>query len=215
MQARDEPSHTGPGVNWTFTRRVILVIGTLSMLSFFIPVPSESRSRVLGPSTLLRRDTVPSSAPSDECLNPPQDSCTFYADCIESRYHCGPTGYPLGYGQKYCTKFLAEREKFDTPGQTWMLATLHCLQEALIPDATGAPDATTSCSALEDKAFGTHAGCYVSNGVCKLPLPDWEAILDIVGIETLVDSWDAFKATLTAETDCLEFYAFLIAHIVV
>ncbi|KAJ7032745.1 hypothetical protein C8F04DRAFT_1106401 [Mycena alexandri] len=194
-----------------------MVIGTLSILSLFIPVPSESRSHILGPSTLpLRRNIVPPSAPSDECLNPPQGSCTFYADCLESRYHCGPTGYPLGYGQKYCTKFLAERERLDSPGQTWMLATLHCLQVALVPDfvpdATGSPNATATCQALEDKAFGTHAGCYVSNGVCKLPLSDWEAILDIVGIETLVDSWDAFKATLTAGTECLDFIAFLIAR---
>lgn len=91
-----------------------------------------------------------------------------------------------------------------------MVTTMHCLQEALVPDAIGAPNATTSCAALEHKAFATHAGCYVQSGVCKLPLSDWLAVLKIVDIKTLFDSWDAFKATLMAGTDCLEFYAFLI-----
>jgi hypothetical protein len=148
--------------------------------------------------------------PNDECLHPPLDSCTFYADCLESRYHCGPTGYPLGYGQKYCSDFQTDRATLSSRGQTWMIATMHCLQEALIPDAVGAANATESCAALEHKAFATHAGCYVRSGVCKLPVSDWYAVLEIVDIKTLYDSWDAFKATLGAGTECLEFYAFLV-----
>jgi hypothetical protein len=91
-----------------------------------------------------------------------------------------------------------------------MLATMHCLQEALVPDAIASPSAVTTCAALQDKAFATHANCYVSSGVCKLPPSDWGAILEIVDVKTLFDSWDAFKATLMAGAECLEFYAFLI-----
>ncbi|KAJ7270092.1 hypothetical protein B0H12DRAFT_1009291, partial [Mycena haematopus] len=141
---------------------------------------------------------------------PPPDSCSFYADCLEPRYHCGTTGYPLGYGEKFCTKFQTHRATLSPSGQTWMLATMHCLQEALVPDAIAAPNAATSCAALEDKAFATHANCYVSNGVCKLPLSDWDAILEIVDVKTLFDSWLAFDATVTAGTDCLEFYGLLV-----
>jgi hypothetical protein len=91
-----------------------------------------------------------------------------------------------------------------------MLATMHCLQEALVPDAVGASNATTTCADLEDKAFETHANCYVSSGVCTLPPSDWRAVLEIVDLKTLFDSWDAFKATLMAGTECLELEAFLV-----
>ncbi|KAJ6631488.1 hypothetical protein B0H10DRAFT_2159775 [Mycena sp. CBHHK59/15] len=146
------------------------------------------------------------------CTNPPPDSCTFYSHCLESRYHCGPSGYPIGYGQKYCTKFQANRVKFSAQGQTWMLTTMHCLQVALVPDAIAATGATITCTALEDQAFATHAGCYVQSGVCKLPPSDWIAILEIVDVKTLFYSWNAFKATLQAGTECLKFYAYLVEH---
>lgn len=90
-----------------------------------------------------------------------------------------------------------------------MLATMHCLQLALVPEAT-APAPGTTCAQLEDKAFGTHARCYLKSGLCGLPPADWEAIVDIVEFKTLFRSWDAFKATVKAAEGCAEFYAFLV-----
>lgn len=90
-----------------------------------------------------------------------------------------------------------------------MVNTMHCLQTALVPDAIDSN--ATTCSALETQAFGTHAGCYVSNGLCSLGIPDWVAIIEIVDIKTLFASWDAFKATVEAGGDCAEFIAFLVA----
>ncbi|KAJ7807871.1 hypothetical protein B0H14DRAFT_2871984 [Mycena olivaceomarginata] len=194
---------------WTSTKRIIAVNVVLSILVLLVPLPVERRHLSDSPSLSALRQNVASSTPN-ECLHPPPDSCSFYADCLESRYHCGPTGYPLGYGEKYCTKFQAHRTTLSARGQTWMLATMHCLQEALVPDAIASPSAVTTCAALQDKAFATHANCYVSSGVCKLPPSDWGAILEIVDVKTLFDSWDAFKATLMAGAECLEFYAFLI-----
>jgi len=89
-----------------------------------------------------------------------------------------------------------------------MINTMHCLQTALVSDAIG--NATT-CQALEDQAFGTHAGCYVDNGLCTIGLHDWSVILEIVDIKTLFESWDAFKATVEAAVGCGEFYAFMVA----
>ncbi|KAF7297985.1 hypothetical protein HMN09_01019400 [Mycena chlorophos] len=147
---------------------------------------------------------------SETCVQPPLDNCSFYADCLETRYHCGPTGYPLGYGQKYCDAFQVARKTLSAEGQAWMVRTMHCLQLALVDDALGTgPNATRTCAALEDKAFGTHARCYVQSGVCRLPVEDWEAILEIVHFKTLFDSWDALKASLGAGTECLEFFVFL------
>lgn len=85
---------------------------------------------------------------------------------------------------------------------------MHCLQLALVTDATDVN--ATTCEALEDHAFGTHARCYVDNGVCKLGIEDWEAILEIVDIETLFQSWDAFKATVEAGVECGEYFAFML-----
>ena len=85
---------------------------------------------------------------------------------------------------------------------------MHCLQDALVPEATGVVN--TTCTAVEKKAFGTHARCYVDSGVCTLSPLDWLAIVDIVDVKTLFGSWDAFKATVQAGVGCLEFYAFLV-----
>jgi len=86
--------------------------------------------------------------------------------------------------------------------------TMHCLQMALVTDAIGA---ATTCRTLEDYAFGTHAGCYIDNGLCTLGIHNWLVILEIVDIKTLFASWDAFLATVEAVADCAEFYAFIIA----
>ena len=32
-------------------------------------------------------------------------TCDFYEKCIESKSFCGPTGYAMGYGTRYCKKF--------------------------------------------------------------------------------------------------------------
>lgn len=154
-----------------------------------------------------RRNAV-TPPPLNECAYPPRDSCSFYADCLEAGYHCGQYGYPIGYGQKYCQRFSDDRSELSARGQEWMLDTMHCLQTQLIPEATGAVN--TTCDAIKDKAFGTHAMCYVDSGVCLLPPSDWVAIVDIVGITTLFSSWDAFEATLEAGEGCVELWAYLI-----
>ncbi|KAL1694174.1 hypothetical protein GGG16DRAFT_110525 [Schizophyllum commune] len=147
---------------------------------------------------------------ADVCSDPPRNNCSFYLDCLESRYHCGPEGYPVGYGYKYCTQFSVEREKLSEKGQTWMVDTMQCLQRTLVPEATGVSN--TTCEQLEDKAFDSHSVCYTQAGLCTLPPTDWLAIVSIVHLPTLFQSWDAFKETLQAGADCLGFYAFLITH---
>ncbi|KAJ7772014.1 hypothetical protein DFH07DRAFT_213308 [Mycena maculata] len=200
---------------WSLTKQIFISTVALALIAIILLPRFLPKFQLHQPSTTplsaLQRDPA-STTPAEECLHPPPDSCTFYADCLESRYHCGPDGYPLGYGQKYCLKFQTQRTTLSARGQTWMLATMHCLQESLVPDAIGAANATTTCAALEHMAFATHAGCYVDSGLCQLPPSDWLAVLEIVDIKTLFDSWDATKATLIAGTDCLEFFALLLGR---
>ena len=127
-----------------------------------------------------------------ECSNPPFGSCTFYADCLESLYHCGPSGYPIGYGQYYCEAFLAAESTFSAQGQVWLINTMQCLQAALVPEATG--EDNTTCTALGNKALGTHAACYVDNGLCSLPATDWLEIVSIVGLAELLENWNEISS---------------------
>ncbi|KAK0501844.1 hypothetical protein EDD18DRAFT_1144667 [Armillaria luteobubalina] len=156
-----------------------------------------------------RITTASSQGSTYPCAAPIRDNCSFYSSCLETRYHCGPTGYPIGYGEKFCTKFSDDRALLSAKGQTWMVDTMHCLQESLVPDALGSAE---TCSQLEDKAFGTHAKCYIDNGLCFLPVVDWEAIVKIVELRTLFQSWDAFLETLKAAESCLEAYSHFSEH---
>ncbi|KAG5643928.1 hypothetical protein DXG03_009336 [Asterophora parasitica] len=158
-------------------------------------------------SPLTSRQTSPSI-----CTKPPRDSCAFYADCLESQYHCGANGYPIGYGQNFCEKFGARRAELSAKGQTWMLDTMQCLQRELVPEATSTVGVT--CTSLEKKAFASHAHCYVDSGLCALPPSDWAAIVAIVEFKTLFKSLDSFIATLKAGNGCLKAYLWFLAHLI-
>ena len=59
--------------------------------------------------------------------------CTFYDQCLEATYECGPSGYPLGYGLKYCNRFVDNYKLFSKEGKEWISGTLLCLKEDLVP----------------------------------------------------------------------------------
>jgi len=159
-------------------------------------------------------DNPSENSNSTLCLNPVRGQCSFYEDCLETRYHCGADGYPLGYGKKYCNKFNAARDKFSQKGQVWMLDTMECLQRFLVPEATGpeemGEEGGSPCDALRKTAFDSHAECYVQNGLCTLSVRDWMEIVEVVDLKTLFGSWEALKEVLEAAAGCLELYAFLL-----
>jgi len=147
---------------------------------------------------------------TNECSDPPLGQCSFYEDCLETQYHCGPNGYPIGYGLKYCEKFKLAHSTLSTQGQSWMMNTMKCLQYALVIEGTGGVGAVKTCNQLKNKAFDSHARCYLENGLCNLPPSDWKAIVDIVSLKTMFSSWKAMKETLEAAKGCLGFYSFLL-----
>jgi len=118
---------------------------------------------------LLPRATI-----SSECSDPVPNTCSFYSNCLEQHLHCGPSGYPIGYGLKYCSKFTAARSQMSAAGKTWVTNTMLCLQRDLVMYGDGRQ--TTTCSALDNYAFGTHPDCYVKSGLCTLPPTDWWTI---------------------------------------
>lgn len=155
--------------------------------------------------------TTSSSLPSI-CTNPQRGNCSFYDVCLESRYHCGPSGYPLGLGQKYCLAFAANLAKFSPRGQVWVLDTMQCLERALVPEAEGAPQAVniTTCDQLEKYALSTHPACYIDNGLCTLPPSDWEELLKVIGIKTAFGSWGVVETEAKTAKGCGELYLFLL-----
>ncbi|KAJ6469158.1 hypothetical protein C8R47DRAFT_1055488 [Mycena vitilis] len=143
-----------------------------------------------------------------KCANPIPNDCTFYTDCLEAKYSCGTDGYPIGYGFHFCTKFAESKSELSSHGQAWISNTMLCLQRALVPEATGAPGASATCGDLKTKAFASHADCYVDSGLCSLPISDWEKVsVEIVGPGTLVESFDALKATTSVGLQCTKFFA--------
>ncbi|OZJ06316.1 hypothetical protein BZG36_00725 [Bifiguratus adelaidae] len=133
---------------------------------------------------------------------PSLTSCDFYS-CLEDQYHCGPNGYPIGYGLKYCEKYTANADKFSTQGQQWIDNVRLCLQQDLLKDA----NCNSNCTAVNDDAFASHAGCYIQSGLCSLPPTDWIAIEETIGFLTIFETWNAFKEALDAAGACAELIA--------
>lgn len=147
------------------------------------------------------------------CLSPVRNTCTFYADCLESIYDCGPEGYPLGYGQHFCQKFKSEKSRFTTNGQKWLSNTMLCLQRAMIPEVTS-PITTTgvrTCEQLKDAALSKHAKCYVECGLCQLSPMDWWVIVSTVGIKPIISSFEGIGQTVEAASLCVGWFSLVAA----
>jgi len=91
--------------------------------------------------------------------------CDWYKECLEERMQCGPEGYPIRYGNKYCNRFVDNLNEFSPKGQEWVKGTLSCLKISL-------KDYLNKdrywCSNLERDAFKSHPECYAKNGFCSL-----------------------------------------------
>ena len=135
-------------------------------------------------------------AASNTCPNPAasaaaQMDCGFYFDCLESQYHCGPSGYPVGYGGKYCNRFKSNINNFSPEGQKWIQGTLTCLKESILSDVIH-PDGKT-CDDVKREAFQSHVHCYVQNGFCDLafnfghPIANGKFIKDLMGVYQVRD----------------------------
>jgi len=90
--------------------------------------------------------------------------CEFYKSCLEAKYTCGNNGYPIGYGYKYCNKFLTYYEEFPQKGKEWVNKTLVCLKQALYP----LYQAESNCEVIYAAAFNSHPECYFQSGFCDL-----------------------------------------------
>jgi hypothetical protein len=98
----------------------------------------------------------------EDCLSMSNNySCEYYTKCLEPKYTCGSSGYPLGYGFKYCSKFTLHLNEFSPKGKIWVQKTLVCLKQSLM-------STFSDCNELYNTAFNSHPRCYQQSGFCDL-----------------------------------------------
>ncbi|KAE8323131.1 hypothetical protein BDV39DRAFT_209087 [Aspergillus sergii] len=142
------------------------------------------------------------------CAYPAPNTCTFYPSCLERVYHCGDSGYPLAFGNKYCTKTLEYRSLLSPAGQSWSTNAMLCLQEQLVPLLPESANQEKDCHQLERYAMATHANCFVQSGVCSLGLKDWEVIVEIIW-PALLSEWRTWVSAVETAEECIGFTKWL------
>jgi hypothetical protein len=113
--------------------------------------------------------------------------CGLYTQ-LERRCGCGARdGYLLGYGRKYCERFL-HSTGWSAAGLRWRDRTLSCLKDALARKLARSPR-TCYCGTIRTFAFDSHVRCYTlqSASVCALPLSDIGKIYQVIDAGDLVD----------------------------
>ena len=132
-------------------------------------------------------------------------NCDFYTQCLEPKFNCGANGYPLGYGNKYCNKFLTFFEEFSPEGQAWIEKTLLCLKKALVP--VFEDESRETCSQVYNIAFDSHPKCYEQSGFCTLfanPKVGFQTIKALLKVFEIKDmaSMSSFKQIMVTSGLC-------------
>lgn len=123
----------------------------------------------------------------EKCL-PRVESCGFYL-CEERNHHCGPKGYPLGFGFKICQIFLHSEQEYSSPARQWLRQVRVCLMEEFQKANDSGP---RICQDIKRDSFRSHVGCYVSTGFCELSAHDqaqifWPMRSSLIYSEVLQD----------------------------
>ena len=58
-----------------------------------------------------------------QCQEPVGQTCSWYRNCLESAHECGPDGYAIQYGLRYCNRFRDHEQVFSPAGRKWMYQT--------------------------------------------------------------------------------------------
>jgi hypothetical protein len=111
---------------------------------------------------------------------------------------CGASGYALGYGEKYCSRYDVD-VALSPQGIVWRDAVLHCLQGALVPELPRVSSMT--CDAITTFAFDSHPRCYTEGpSICFLPIADVEDVLATIDGKDLLSLRSAKQMASVAAT---------------
>jgi hypothetical protein len=144
--------------------------------------PADDAARPAGAAVRLASEAADAGAAL--CEAPRERDCTFYPACIEANVPCGPTGYAIGFGEKYCERFKAAT--FSPKGAAWADSVMVCLERSLAP--YGRPDKkVASCDEITQAAFDSHPACYTKSpaSICFLPPPDVLSVFDTIGADEI------------------------------
>lgn len=136
---------------------------------------------------------------------PNVDSCGFYA-CQEKRFNCGPRGYPLGFGFKFCQIFLNTEDSYSPEAHAWLRRVRVCLMEAFVEANDHAEEGTVrTCKVIKTDGFDSHLGCYVKTGFCDLSTWDqfkisWQMRNSFIHPEVVADGLSVLKACASLKT---------------
>lgn len=142
---------------------------------------------------------LPQLSHAYSCYEPKPDTCDFYIDCLEEDVSCGPQGYALGYGHKYCERFKSST-LLSPQGEIWRSETMSCLQYALIDDVLEALQ-KPSCENIIDIAFDSHPECYTIPGasICSLGLHDMKTIVGTIDHHDLLSPRGTKQMSIVAQ----------------
>jgi len=124
--------------------------------------------------------------------------CAFYRSCVETSLRCGPDGYAIGYGEKYCKAFSLIDEGLSPKAIKWRDSTRTCLQQRLAKSIDAADDVT--CSTVRSMAFNKHSECYTQDpdSICYLTGSDGFTILTTVDTAEILTIESAKQIEQTA-----------------
>jgi hypothetical protein len=132
------------------------------------------------------------------CNAPVERTCAFYSACLEAAKPCGESGYAIGYGEKYCSRYDVD-DRFSPQGIAWRDAVLHCLQVSL---ATELPKVgSMTCDAITTFAFDSHPRCYTAGpSICFLPFSDITNVIGTIDGKDLLSLRSAKQMASVAAT---------------
>jgi hypothetical protein len=130
------------------------------------------------------------------CSAPVPRTCAFYAACLEQVNPCGASGYALGYGEKYCSRYDVDH-RFSAEGLAWRDNVLHCLQESLVSRLS----TPATCDDLTTFAFDSHPRCYTEGpSICFLPPSDALEVVSVIDGKDLLSLRSAKQVGTVAAT---------------
>ncbi|KAJ3325670.1 CCR4-NOT regulatory complex component [Boothiomyces sp. JEL0866] len=153
---------------------------------------------------------LPVAQAVNSSCQPIANDCSFYLNCVEPTYPCGPSGYAIGYGHRFCQAFKDGESQYTPKGQEWLKSVMMCLQQQLVPLVQG-DMSFQSCDAMRQYAYGTHPYCYTLPGetICEISPLDWARLLVTIRSELLDPA--TYKQAAAVAVSCGEDYARLVA----
>ncbi|RNA00508.1 stanniocalcin family [Brachionus plicatilis] len=130
--------------------------------------------------------------------------CKFY-EVLESIEKCGPNGYLIAYGLKYCNKFTSNLNSFNEDGQLWVKSVKKCLMAKLIDKKF------PTCKSLADYAFESHVDCYLNPGYeaksfCDILFENVHAFTKIYElIDIIKQPFQSLRQIFTVLFKCISF----------